>query len=111
MKYLAAIALAAAATMPLAAQGQPALSVNERITCSALLFLSSEGADDPSTEQMFAAHHLSKAIEASGGSQETMIALVETQMQALRPAWEQGDADVMETYGNCIRIVFEEFES
>jgi len=114
MKYLAAVSLlplaAASFFIPLAAQGNAALTYDQRITCGALLFLSSQGAEDPSMEQQFAAHHLSKAIALSGKAQPLVVADTELRMEALAPAWEQGDASLSETYTSCIATVINEFE-
>ncbi len=84
------------------------MSYDERVTCGALLFLSSQEASDPSMEQQFAAHHVSKAIESSGKAQSIVIADTERRMEELAPAWERQDAALSETYTGCIATVIRE---
>lgn len=112
MRKITAISLAALGAfvaMPLGAQGT-GMSYDERITCSALLFLSSQEAEDPKMEEQFAAHHLSKAIETHGKQQDAAIADVERRMGELAPAWTAQDAALGETYSACIMTVINEFE-
>lgn len=109
MKTYAALALLALAATPVAAQGG-ALTYDERITCSALLFLSSQEAEDPKMEEQFAAHHLSKAIGTFGKPQDAAIADVERKMSDLSLAWAAQDPALRETYSTCIMTVINEFE-
>lgn len=86
------------------------MSYDDRITCGALLFLSAQEADDPSMEQQFAAHHLSKAIESSGKTESAVVADAESRVEALAPAWARQDMALAEAYSNCITTVISEFE-
>lgn len=109
MKHLAALALLPMIASPIAAQNGAAMTYDQRITCGALLFMSSQEAEDPSTEQQFAAHHISKAIEMSGKQQDEVVTETESKMAELAPAWAREDAALMETYSNCILTVINEF--
>jgi hypothetical protein len=112
MRFLTAISALALVANPIAAplfaQGNAAMTYDDRITCSALLFLSSQGAEDPRMEEQFAAHHLSKAIEMSGRAQADAIADTERRMEDLRPAWDQQDSALEQTFSTCIMTVMTE---
>lgn len=110
MKTYAIFAPLALIAAPLGAQDPAPMTYDERITCGALLFLSSQQADDPSIEQQFGAHHLTKAIAMSGKAQDAVIAETEQRMSELESAWLAEDAALGETFSTCILTVMNEFE-
>ena len=111
MKTYAILAPLALIAAPLGAQDAAPMSYDERITCGALLFLSSMQAEDPSIEQQFAAHHLTKAIAMSGKAQDAVVAETEQRMGELETRWLAEDAELGQTFSTCILTVMNEFEA
>lgn len=110
MKKLAALSLFALTAGPLAAQDSAPMSYEDRVTCGALIFLGSQGAEDPTIEQQFAAHHVAKAIAMSGKPEAVVIADTERRMDELAAAFEAEDPEVSAIYSNCILTVINEFQ-
>ena len=113
MKFFAAASALALIAKPLAspiAAQTTNLSYDDRVTCAALLFISSKEAEDPELEQAMSAHHLTKAIEMSGKPQDDVVADTARKMEAVLPAWEREDQAIAEVYAGCIIAVIEEFE-
>lgn len=110
MKKLATLSLFALVAGPLAAQTPAPMTYEDRVTCGALIFLGSQGAEDPTMEQQFAAHHVAKAIEMSGKPEAVVIADTERRMGELSDAFANEDPEISAIYSNCIMTVINEFQ-
>ena len=110
MKKVALLCAFALIAGPLAAQGNAPMTYEDRVTCGALIFLGSQSAEDPTMEQQFAAHHISKAIEMSGKPQDVVVADTERRMAELGPAFEADDPVIGAIYSNCIMTLINEFQ-